>query len=94
MKHLLLNDACYKNNKEEIILGITIENKLNFDSHIRNMCKNSGQKLNALSRILLFLNKDQKRSILNVMMKSQFSYSLNLNFFVHNNLTIRQTKSS
>ena len=69
-------DACYKNNKKEIILGITIENKLNFDSHIRNMCKNSGQKLNALSRILLFLNKDQKRSILNVMTKSQFSYCL------------------
>ena len=69
-------DACYKNNTEEIILGITIENKLNFDSHIRNMCKNSDQKLNALSRILLFLNKDQKRSILNVMMKSQFSYCL------------------
>ena len=64
MKHLLLNDACYKNNKEEIILGITIENKLNFDSHIRNMCKNSGQKLNALSRISVFLNKDQKRAFL------------------------------
>ena len=26
--------ACYKNSKEEVILGITIDNKLNFDSHI------------------------------------------------------------
>ena len=40
-------DVCYKNSKEEVILGITINNKLNFDSHIRKMCKKSGQKLNA-----------------------------------------------
>ena len=29
------------------ILGITIDNKLNIDSHTRKMCKKSGQKLNA-----------------------------------------------
>ena len=32
-------DGCYKNSKEEVILGITIDNKLNFDSHIKNICK-------------------------------------------------------
>ena len=29
----------YKNSKDEVILGITIDNKLNFGSHTRNMCK-------------------------------------------------------
>ena len=48
-------DVCYKRSKEEVILGITIDNKLSFDSHIRKMCKKSGQKLNALSRITTFL---------------------------------------
>ena len=67
-------DVCYENSKEEVILRITIDNKLNFDSHIRKMCKNSGQKLNALSRISTFLNKDQKRIIFNAMIKFQFSY--------------------
>ena len=38
------------------------------------MCKKSGQKLNALSRIITFLNKDQKSIIFNAMIKSQFSY--------------------
>ena len=38
------------------------------------MCKKSGQKLNALSRITTFLNKDQKSIIFNAMIKSQFSY--------------------
>ena len=67
-------DVCYKSSKEEVILGITIDNKLSFDSHIRKMCKKSGQKLNALSRITTFLNKDQKSIIFNAMIKSQFSY--------------------
>ena len=35
-------NVCCKNSKEETILGITIDNKLNFGSHIRNMCKKSG----------------------------------------------------
>ena len=55
-------DVCHKNSKEELILGITIDNKLNFDSHIRKMC------------ISTFLKKDQKRIIFNAMIKPQFSY--------------------
>ena len=67
-------NVCYRNSKKEIILGITISNRLNFDSHIKNLSKIFGQKLNALSRILSFLNKDQKGIIFNAMIKSQFSY--------------------
>ena len=67
-------DGCYKSSKEEAILGITTDNKLNFDSHIKKDVKKSGQKLNALSRITTFLNKDQKSIIFNAMIKSQFGY--------------------
>ena len=56
-------DVCYKNRKEEVILVITIDNKCNFDSHIK-MCKKSGEKLNELSRISALLNKDKKGSVL------------------------------
>ena len=73
-KTFTFKDVCFKNSKEEIILGITIDNKLNFDSHIKNMCKKTGQKLNALSRMSIFLNKDKKKIIFNVIIKSQFSY--------------------
>ena len=37
------------------------------------MCKISGQKLNAPSRISTFLNKDKKMIIFNAMIKTQFS---------------------
>ena len=73
-KTFTFKDVCYKSSKEEVILGITIDNKLSFDSHIRKMCKKSGHKLNALSRITTFLNKDKKIIIFNAMIKSQFSY--------------------
>ena len=39
---------------------ITIDNNLNFDSHVKKMCKKSVQKLNAFSRISPFLNEDKK----------------------------------
>ena len=42
------NGKMFQNNKEETMLGIIIDNKLTFDSHINRMCKKAGQKLSAL----------------------------------------------
>ena len=42
--------------KEEIVLGITIDNKLTFDNHIKNICRNTGQILCASLRIINYLN--------------------------------------
>ena len=36
-----------ENSKEEVVLGVTIDNKLTFDSHIKNICRKAGQKLGA-----------------------------------------------
>ena len=57
-------DVCYKNSKEDFVLEITIDKKLNFKINIRKMCKKSGQKLIAVSKISAFLNKDKKGSYL------------------------------
>ena len=45
--------------KEEVEFGVTTDNKLIFDSHIKNICKKAGQKLHALLRTY-FLNSSQK----------------------------------
>ena len=45
------NGKKFKNSKEETILGVIINNKLTFDSHINRMCKKAGQKLSAVSQI-------------------------------------------
>ena len=46
------------------LLGITIDRKLNFNSHIENLCKEASKKLNALARIAHHLNGEQVSNIL------------------------------
>ena len=46
-----------ENSKEEVVLGITIDNKLTFDSYIKIICRKAGQKLGALLRITKFKSK-------------------------------------
>ena len=47
-----LNDTTIKNVNKEKILGIVIDNKLNFKSHFKNICKKANQKLSTLPGIL------------------------------------------
>lgn len=47
--NFLFDNLYLNNSNEEVILDITIDNKLTFDSHIKNICKKAGQKLYALS---------------------------------------------
>ena len=63
-----------KNVSEEKILGITIDNKLTFKSHLKNIGKKANQKLNALDRITKFTSPFQRKTLLNSFIKSQFSY--------------------
>ena len=66
--------VCLENSKEEVILGITIDNKLTFDSHIKSICRKAGQKLSALSRTSPYLETDKKELLLKSMAKPQFNY--------------------
>ena len=49
-----------KNSKKQKILGFTIDNKLTFKSHIKNLCKKASRKIGALSRLSNHLNDSQK----------------------------------
>ena len=42
---------CLDSSKKDVLLGITIDNNLNFDSHIKRMCPKSVPKLSGLLRI-------------------------------------------
>ena len=54
------------NSKEEKIMGVNIDNRLNFSSHFRELCKKTPQKISALSRI---------SNQFNAVVKSEFNYS-------------------
>ena len=70
---------CAKNcninsSKCEKLLDIKSDNKLNFDNDIDEIWKKAGQKLNALSRLTLYMDLPKQRMLLNVLFLSQFSY--------------------
>ena len=50
--NLVCGDEILKNTKQEKLLGVTLDNKLNFATHLLNITKNVNKKFNALTRVL------------------------------------------
>ena len=56
-------------------LGIHIDNRLiNFDFYISQLCKKTGKKLHALTRVFKYMDISQHRLIAKAFIMSQFSY--------------------
>ena len=53
------------------LLGIYIDNRLNFDYHISQHCKNAGKKVHALNRVFKY---EQHKLIGNVFIMFLFTY--------------------
>ena len=68
-----LNGTKLASSSYEKLLGILIDRDLSFDKHIKSLCRKAGQKLNVLARISNYLTHDQKRLLLNSIIKPQFS---------------------
>ena len=58
------------------LLGITIDNHLNFKKHIEELCKKASYKLHALRRIRGYLTVEKARILANAFIDSQFNYLL------------------
>ena len=72
----LFHNILTENTKEQKAIGGIIDNKLNFKSHISELCKKVSQKVAALSRLSSYLHNSEKKLIFNSIIKSQFSYCL------------------
>ena len=64
------------NSMSEKILGVYIDNKLNFNTHLTKLCKKASQKLQALARMSKFMSIRRRKIIMNAFVHSQFSYCL------------------
>ena len=71
---LNFNNLTIKSSEEVEILGINIDNNLNFNNHINLISRKAGQKLSALLRISSNLNMKQKKLLYKSIIKSQFNY--------------------
>ena len=83
--HLLLSEIgdehCVKieqqfilNSANEKVLGVFFDNRLNFKCHLNKLCKKASQKLHALARVSTFMSCNQRKSIMNAFISSQFNY--------------------
>ena len=56
------------------LLGVHVDDKLNFNEHINKICKSSGNQLNALIRLKLSLGLKEKEVLVNSFICSNFNY--------------------
>ena len=60
--------------QSEKLLGVVVDKNLNFNSHLKSLCKNVNQKISALARVVRFLPFHKRHIILKTFIESQFSY--------------------
>ena len=56
------------------LLGVHIDDKLNFNHHINKLCKSAGNQLNALTRLKSFLGLKESVVLVNSFIYSNFDY--------------------
>ena len=56
------------------LLGVQIDNNLDFSEHVSNICKNVSKKLHALQRVSHYMNRNKLRIIMKAFIESQFWY--------------------
>ena len=80
---LIVENREIKNGTHERLLVVKIDSKLSFNTHVDNICKKAGLKLNALSRTTPHLNFKKKKLLKNSIFMSQFNYLIHILLFLH-----------
>ena len=75
------NQSCFKINNQTIktincvkLLGINIDSKLNFASHISDLCKEASMQLNALNLLRAYIGNKEMEILINSFIYSNFNY--------------------
>ena len=63
-----------ENTKRKKLLGIKFDNKVSFDYHLSEICKEASRKLYALGRVTPYMNLSKRKILVNAFFNSQFSY--------------------
>ena len=64
---LTINNAEIKSKESVTLLGIEINNKLNFEKHVSTICKKANNQLNAISRIDADIGQKEKEILINFL---------------------------
>ena len=69
-----IDNAVIKNSNIKKLLGINLNNRLGFDTHVANICSRVSTKLHALARISKYMNIHKRRMIMKAFIVSKFGY--------------------
>ena len=73
-KKIELNGETSNKIQVQKLLGVHIDNKLKFGTHIKCLCEKVGKKLHALARIIKYMSTNQVQLLMRSFIMSQFSY--------------------
>ena len=73
-KTLKIGDQIIKASSSVKLLGVQIDDQLNFNLHISNICRSAANQLNALIRLKHFLDFEEKKALINSYFYSNFKY--------------------
>ena len=71
-----LGDKIIKASPSVNLLGVQIDDQLNFSLHVSNICRSAANQLNALIRLKRFLTFEVKKTLINSYFYSNFNYCL------------------
>ena len=71
---LTINNQTIKSVPSVELLGIHLDDKLNFNLHISNICRSAANQLNALIQLKSYLSFNAKRVLINSYIISNFNY--------------------
>ena len=74
-KHdLNIDNAIISSVDSVILLGIEIDNKLNFEKHVSTICKKASRQSNAISRIQRCIGNKKEKNIINTLVYYHVMY--------------------
>ena len=71
---LQIKDKTIQSKQHVKLLGVTIDDKLNFDKHIGDICSRAGGQLNSLYRMCKFMSPKTIKAAINSFVMSNFNY--------------------
>merc|ERR1712074_247937 len=87
IKSIRIGDKTIESKEIVELLGVEVDFRLNFESHINNLCAKAGGQLNSLFRFKTFLSSHSKKLCVNSFILSNFSYCSLVWHFCKDSLT-------
>ncbi len=69
-----INGCDIEESRSTKLLGITIDNQLKLDEHIKNFCSAAGKKVNALARVAYYMDETKRILLMKTFIVSYFNY--------------------